>query len=110
MRATGRRMPWDYREIQMARCRVCTVMSLVLVIALAGAATAQMRPIDLGTLGGAQSMAVGLNDQGTVVGFSYLADDFTVHGFVWTAREGMRDVGTLGGRYSVASAVNDAGD
>ncbi|HEX9171367.1 MAG TPA: hypothetical protein VF861_01760 [Telluria sp.] len=66
---------------------------------------------DLGTLGGSVSGAYGINNQGTVVGFSYLTDEpnVTIHGFVY--RDGkMKDIGTLpGGTFSSAEVINDAG-
>ena len=50
---------------------------------------------DLGTLGGDTSYALGINDSGEVVGYSYLADNVTRHAFIWTASDGMVDLGTL---------------
>ena len=63
--------------------------------------------ISLGTFGGSQSWAYGLNDQGYVVGS---ADEpgGTYHAFVWNGTE-MVDLGTLGGYYSSAYAINDQG-
>ena len=63
--------------------------------------------ISLGTFGGSQSWAYGLNDQGYVVGS---ADEpgGTYHAFVWDGAE-MVDLGTLGGYYSSAYAINDQG-
>ena len=58
---------------------------------------------DLGTLGGDTSYALGINDSGEVVGYSYLADNVTRHAFTWTASGGMVDLGTLpGGAWSQA--------
>jgi probable HAF family extracellular repeat protein len=54
-------------------------------------ATTGMR--DLGTLGGTISYALGINDHGVVVGFSYLADNITAHAFLWSAQRGMVDIG-----------------
>src|ERR1700710_2412041 len=67
--------------------------------------------VDLGTLGGANSLALGINNSGEVVGYSFLADNVTKHAFTWTAATGMVDIGTLpGGGAIEAEAVNDAGD
>jgi probable HAF family extracellular repeat protein len=65
---------------------------------------------DLGTLGGNTSNALGINDSGQVVGWSYLADNITYHAFKWTPTRGMVDLGTPGGRWSQASAINSAGE
>ncbi len=70
---------------------------------------------DLGTLGGNTSYAVGINDSGEVVGFSYLADNVTTHAFTWTAAGGMVDLGRPFGYTStegwcINSAGNLAGD
>jgi probable HAF family extracellular repeat protein len=57
--------------------------------------------IDLGTLGGAFSEAVGINNRGWVSGYSTLPGDSVIHGFFW--RKGvMTDLGTLGGPNSFA--------
>jgi probable HAF family extracellular repeat protein len=63
--------------------------------------------ITLGTFGGSESSANGLNDHGFVVG---AADESigTYHAFVWDGAE-MIDLGTLGGYYSSANGINDQG-
>ncbi len=63
--------------------------------------------ITLGTFGGSESSANGLNDHGFVVG---AADESigTYHAFVWDGAE-MIDLGTLGGFYSSANGINDQG-
>jgi probable HAF family extracellular repeat protein len=70
---------------------------------------------DLGTLGGNTSYALGINDNGEVVGFSFLADNLTTHAFTWTEAGGMVDLGTFTGFNStegwcINSAGNLAGD
>jgi probable HAF family extracellular repeat protein len=65
---------------------------------------------DLGTLGGDSSYALGINDSGEVVGYSYLADNVTRHAFTWTASGGMVDLGTLpGGAWSEGQKINASG-
>ena len=67
--------------------------------------------IDLGTLGGFQSLAVSVNDVGQVVGFSTInadPDSFSflgtpIHPFIWENGR-MRDIGTLGGPDALPSA------
>src|ERR1700726_1581743 len=69
--------------------------------------------IDLGTLGGTFSQALGINDKSEVVGFSSLPGDNVVHAFLW--RKGvMIDLGTLSGtdatRNSRAFSINESGE
>ena len=63
----------------------------------------------LPTLGGTWTFAQDINDQGQVVGMSYLAGDTIYHAFLWTPSHGMQDLGTLGGLTSTANAVNEVG-
>jgi len=62
----------------------------------------------LGTLGGAESVALGLNNGGQVVGWSRTAAGLK-HAFVWDETTGMRDLGTPEGDGSEARAINDNG-
>lgn len=61
---------------------------------------------DLGTLGGNQSDAGGMNDDGVVVGASSLPGDSTTNPFLWKPGYGMEDLGNLGGSYSAATGIN----
>lgn len=72
---------------------------------------------DLGTLGGVESLAAGINDAGQLVGYSQTSGA-TTNGFVWTpgATDGvagnpqMKGLGTLlGGTVSEAYAINIGG-
>ena len=64
--------------------------------------------VDIGTLGGSESEALGVNDAGAVVGWANLPGDSTAHAFRY-ANGVMSDLGTLGGARSVANAINTAG-
>jgi probable HAF family extracellular repeat protein len=66
--------------------------------------------VDLGTLGGTQSSAAGVNANGQVVGSSDLAGDTEQHVFSWTAAGGMVDLGAAPGfSNSYAVGINDHG-
>src|SRR3954462_10098086 len=70
---------------------------------------------DLGTLGGTESFANGLNASGQVSGASYLNGDTGYHTFLWkpTTTNGgsgtKTDLGTLGGSQSFGNALNASG-
>jgi len=65
--------------------------------------------LDLGTLGGTNSQAYGVNCDGVVVGSSGTTDDATTDAFVWDQEFGMQDLGTLGGSIAQAAAINCSG-
>jgi len=63
---------------------------------------------DLGTLGGAQSRAFGIDNCGGVVGDSWPAGSGTNHPFFWSNGQST-DLGTFGGGSGTASALNGFG-
>ena len=73
-------------------------------------------PIDLGTLGGTESKAFGLNNSGQVVGESTITGSAPKHPFIWRDDNGdgdsdpgeMKDLGTLAGGTGTASSVNSS--
>ena len=64
--------------------------------------------IDLGTLGGKYSTALGINNTGTIVGYSRKGDNFTYRAFIYS-NNSMQELGTLGGNFSYAYDINDSG-
>jgi probable HAF family extracellular repeat protein len=70
------------------------------------------RVIDLGTLGGTFSDALGVSNRGWVAGWSFLPGDANLHALLW--RKGLKtDLGTLGGPNSSTftnSSVNERGE
>jgi probable HAF family extracellular repeat protein len=61
--------------------------------------------LNLGTLGGASSVALAISNDELVTGFSQTAGDET-HAFLWCGKE-MQDLGTLGGPVSFGIDAND---
>jgi probable HAF family extracellular repeat protein len=70
---------------------------------------------DLGTLGGIQSRAYGINDSGQAVGVSYSTDHTEAYAFRTTAKGPIvpgadgSDLGSLGGTQSFAYGINNSG-
>jgi probable HAF family extracellular repeat protein len=70
--------------------------------------SADAPPVDLGTLGGERSAAIGLNDHGDVVGF---AENALGQSRAFLYSDGvMTDIGTLGGITANANAINNSGE
>jgi probable HAF family extracellular repeat protein len=63
---------------------------------------------DLGTLGGNDSVATGINARGQVVGYS-TTEKGEYRAFLWENGT-MTELGTLGGTYSSASGINNRGE
>ncbi len=68
----------------------------------------QGRRIEIGTLGGSDSTANAINNQGMVTGGA-LTSNNAWHAFRYDEALGMRDLGTLGGSSSVGTAINESG-
>ena len=65
--------------------------------------------VDLGTLGGDSSTALGISDSEQVVGWSAFNGIYPPSAFLWTATSGMQALITLGGQNSAAEAINSKG-
>ena len=63
---------------------------------------------DVGTLGGAQSVGLGIDGCGKVVGESFPTGSTSNHPFIWNNGT-ITDLGTFGGSNGTASGVNNAG-
>ena len=61
---------------------------------------------DLGTFGGDEAGALGINELGEVVGWAQQASG-NLRAFIWRKGQGKRNLGTLGGVESRARAIND---
>jgi probable HAF family extracellular repeat protein len=100
--------------------RLLTAVSAALLLArasLLGELAAEPTPpvlprlyaiTDLGTLGGVNSYAYGINANGAIAGASEIGGVNT-RAFLWTDAGGLRNLGTLGGLNSFGSGVNDLG-
>ena len=108
--------------------RITTVLLSLVAVAIVGAGLASpsvVSPVvaqeeititDLGTLGGANSYAYGINDLGQVVGMSATADlPWPARATLWEKQDDddgtwlAQDLGTLGGANSRAYGINDLG-
>src|ERR1700721_2924090 len=85
-------------------------MAGLLILALAVSASAQDRYkiISLPTPAGYNSSALGLNDNGSVVGYNVQGDNYQA--FLYSQSNGSSiDVGSLGGQMNAACAINGSG-
>src|SRR2546423_8593310 len=83
-----------------------SLLSSLVLLALAAPAAQAVTVNDLGTLGGTRSSGFKINNHGGVIGYSTLAGDFADSAFYFDGT--MHTVG-LGGSTSTASDLNEAG-
>ncbi len=92
--------------------KTASIISAFLLVLFTGAnlhgTTLQYEVTDLGTLGGSQSQAYGVNNAGQVTGYSYTTSDAEQHAFQYSNGI-ISDLGTLGGSYSQGYGINLAG-
>jgi probable HAF family extracellular repeat protein len=89
--------------------KACATWALLTLGVPAASAQRPWVAVDLGTLGGADSVATDINEPGQVVGWSRTASSPSrQRAFLWTRDDGMKDLGSLGADSS-AAAINDAG-
>jgi probable HAF family extracellular repeat protein len=85
-------------------------LGLICAICFASAAIAQNRyqVTRIPTPSGANSAALGINNKGEVVGYSFQGEDYQA--FLYSSSDqSLTDVGSLGGKLNAACAINDAG-
>ncbi|HWX19298.1 MAG TPA: HAF repeat-containing protein [Candidatus Binatia bacterium] len=89
--------------------RLSFVLSVLLttVFIRASADSPQYSVTDLGTLGGTDSYASAINNNGQIVGDSYTTNGLD-HAFLYSEGR-MIDLGTLGGTWSFCGAINNQG-
>jgi probable HAF family extracellular repeat protein len=100
-------------EMRSQASRVFLVLKsfgLICAICFASAAPAQSRYqiTRIPAAQGANSAALGINNKGEVVGYSFQGEDYQA--FLYSSSDqSLTDVGSLGGKINAACAINDAG-
>ncbi len=87
------------------------LFTLILASAPVSAAAPAYSVIDVGSLGGTITEAVGINDNGDIVGEAEISSSTTIeHAFLYHHASGsMVDLGAPGGSQSEAFSINDSG-
>ena len=89
---------------------ILVILGLICAICFASAAFAQNRYqiTRIPTAQGANSSALGINNKGEVVGYSFQGEDYQA--FLYSSSDqSLTDVGSLGGKINAACAISDAG-
>ncbi|HZC36137.1 MAG TPA: DUF3466 family protein, partial [Chthoniobacterales bacterium] len=99
------------RRLMLPRLPVWKSLGLICAMvcfAFATFAQSRYQITRIPTPSGANSVALGLNNRGDVVGYSFQGDNYQA--FLFSAADkSMTDVGSLGGKLNAACAINDAG-
>src|SRR5260370_29132362 len=86
---------------------VALFLLLTAAFVVSASAQARYKIITLPTPTGYNSAALGLNDNGSVVGYSFQGDNYKA--FLYTQSDGSStDVGSLGGQMNAACAIDDS--
>src|SRR5260221_11295622 len=87
---------------------VALFLLLTAAFVVSASAQARYKIITLPTPTGYDSAALGLNDNGSVVGYSFQGDNYQA--FLYSQSSGSStDVGSLGGQMNAACAINGSG-
>ena len=82
---------------------------LVFCLSVAGAlAQTKYKIIQIPTPTGSTSSALGLNENGQVVGYSFQGDDYQTFLYIYPSGK-IGEIGSLGGKLKAACAINDSG-
>src|SRR5438067_9776394 len=92
----------------MKRRGTATAFAAGMLISFSACAVQNYVAVPLGTLGGTQSLATGINANGAVTGVALLPGDTVSHAFLYS-NGSMRDLGALSATASNGTAVNGSG-
>ncbi|MBV9674632.1 MAG: hypothetical protein JO076_17655, partial [Verrucomicrobia bacterium] len=85
-----------------------SVILAICSVTVAGFSQNRYQVIRIPTPEGANSAALGINNKGEVVGYSFQGDDYRA--FLYSpADQSLTDVGSFGGKINAACAINDSG-
>lgn len=89
--------------------RLMKYTALLCAIPVVADAIPQYQIHNLGTFGGTQSIGYGVNDQGSVAGFTRVTLNNASRGFISHQGGSLIDIGSIGGVESVARDINNQG-
>ena len=107
--STSSPRPWSRRSTGAALPGLLSLIALTCLLTGVGQAQTRYQIIHLPTPDGYNSTALGLNDSGNVVGYSYQGDNSTAFLYDYSAGT-IKDLGSLGGQATAATAINGANE